>query len=191
MMIVKGQIWSARGGSDKLAAVLGVAVDGEITYECGGHEYKASSHAFVTEWDLYKGAAVAMPTLSSALNGADANPKQRFGDKKCALHLVPPALAIGASVAFKEGAATYGPFNWRHTKVEAMTYLGAILRHAAAYMDGEDIDPESKVGKLHLEGIAANIGILLDATQGGFLIDNRPPKGPAPRLILTPKDDPK
>ena len=116
----------------------------------------------------------------------DPNPKQAFGDAKRKTQWVPPALHLGAAVAFAEGGAKYGPFNWRETQVEAMTYVGAILRHIFAYLDREDVDPESKVGKLHLEGIAACVGILLDCTYRGDLIDNRPPKGPAPRLTRSP-----
>lgn len=115
-----------------------------------------------------------------------ANPKQAYGDLKAATQFVPPALLLGAAKAFGEGAKKYGAFNWRNTKVEAMTYVGAMLRHLAAFTDGEDVDPESTTGKLHLDGIAACVGILLDCYHGGFLIDNRPPKGPAPKLVLTP-----
>lgn len=118
-----------------------------------------------------------------------ANPKQAYGDLKVPMHLVPPALITGAAKALGEGARKYGAYNWRSSKVESMTYIGAIHRHLAAYLDGEDLDPESTEGKLHLDGIAACVAILLDATHGGFLIDNRPPKGPAPRLVLTPKKE--
>src|SRR5690606_27589574 len=62
------------------------------------------------------------------------NPKQAYGDKKVPMHTVPPALVIGAAHAFGEGAAKYGAFNWRNTKVEAMTYVGAIQRHLAAFV---------------------------------------------------------
>lgn len=115
------------------------------------------------------------------------NPKQAYGDKKVPMHTVPPALMIGAAKAFGEGAVKYGPFNWRDKSVEAMTYVGAIQRHLAAYIDGEDVDPDSLTGKLHLEGIAACVGILLDCFYGGFLLDNRPPKGPAPKLVMVTK----
>lgn len=118
---------------------------------------------------------------------ADENPKKKFGDAKRKVQLVPPALTLGAAVAFDEGACKYGPFNWRENEVDAMTYVGAILRHVYAYLDGEDIDPESEAGKLHLEGIAACVGILLDCTYRGDLVNNRPPKGPAPRLTRAPE----
>jgi hypothetical protein len=114
------------------------------------------------------------------------NPKARFGDMKRRVDLVPPALELGAAVALKEGAGKYGPFNWRINHVEAMTYAGAIKRHIFGYIDGEDVDPESKEGKLHLEGIAASCAILLDSHYAGILIDNRPPKGPAPALCRLP-----
>lgn len=118
---------------------------------------------------------------------APTNPKQAYGDLKLALHLVPVALECSAARALKEGARKYGAFNWRKDKVEALTYVGAIKRHLAAWVDGEEIDPESAEGKHHLDGVAASLAILLDAKDGGFLIDNRPPPGPGPKLVLTPK----
>ena len=116
------------------------------------------------------------------------NPKKAYGDAKLPVHLVPPALVLGAAKALGEGAAKYGPYNWRSTRVEAMTYVGAMLRHIAAYLDGEDIDPESSTGKTHLDGIAGSLAVLMDATYSGYLDDNRPPKGAAPRLVRTPAD---
>lgn len=113
-----------------------------------------------------------------------SNPKKAYGDAKIPMHLVPPALQISAARGLGEGAEKYGPYNWRETNVEATTYIGAIERHLAAYKDGEDVDPDSAVGKRHLDGIAASLAILIDATDGGFLIDNRPPPGPASRLVL-------
>lgn len=123
---------------------------------------------------------VATPASDSA------NPKQRYGDLKVPLQLVPPALTLAAATALGEGARKYGPYNWRTSKVEALTYVGAMLRHLAAWQDGEDVDPESAEGKTHLAGVAASLAILLDAIEGGFVIDNRPQPGPAPRLVRTP-----
>jgi hypothetical protein len=134
-------------------------------------------------------ATLAEPNTGTPVEpDPDVNPKKAFGDAKVPLHLVPPALNVGAARAFNEGRK-YGPYNWREKRVEAMTYIGAIKRHIDAYLDGEDIDPDSTVGKLHLEGIAASVGILLDCTYSGTLVDNRPPKGPAPVELrkLVPK----
>lgn len=123
------------------------------------------------------------------------NPKKGAGARKVPLHLVPPALAIGAAVALGEGAPIYGPFNWRDKPVDASTYIGAIERHLVAWKDGENVDPESRVGKTHLEGIAGCIAILLDSIAMNTLIDDRK-TGPAAQLVrdtnarLAPKVDP-
>lgn len=129
--------------------------------------------------------------MPNGSNEVSANPKQLYGDLKAALQLVPPALVIGASKAMKEGAIKYGAYNWRKSKVEYLTYIGGAMRHLQAILDGEDVDPESTTGKLHLEGVAANMAIALDAWYGGFLIDNRPPKGPAPEMLRLPKPEAK
>lgn len=126
-----------------------------------------------------------------------ANPKQAYGDKKLPTHLVPPALVLEAAPNMRDGAAKYGPYNWRSKKVEVMTYVAAIQRHLSAFIDGEDVDPESKSGATHLGAIAACVGIIADARNMGNLIDNRPPRGSAGDVIrraagvdLTKKDPP-
>jgi hypothetical protein len=117
-----------------------------------------------------------------------ANPKERYGDKKRRVDLVPGALELGAAVALAEGAEKYGAFNWRVNHVKLMTYVGAIKRHLACFTDGENVDPESKNGKLHLEGIAASVAIMLDSWYAGIAIDDRPHKGPAMDLCRLPAD---
>ena len=131
------------------------------------------------------------PTPDPIIQGpyrTPANPKAIYGDKKVRLDLVPPALEISAAHALGEGAAKYGAYKWRESGVEAMTYVGAIKRHLAAWVDGEELDPESTTGKHHLDGVAGSLAILLDCYHGGFLVDNRPAHGPGPRLVLTPKE---
>jgi hypothetical protein len=60
-------------------------------------------------------------------------------------------------------------------------YLSAALRHILALIDGEDIAEDS--GFRHEAHAAACLGILLDAKETGNLIDDRPQKGCAGRLI--------
>lgn len=158
----------------------------EFIFEERGHE--TFVEGMTPEEKAFFLAGVPPPRDVPRKPVTSANPKQAYGDLKAAVHTVPPALILGAAKGNKEGADKYGAFNWRNTKVQSMTYAGAIMRHLLAYIDGEDVDPESKTGKLHLEGIAASVGILLDAHYGGFMIDNRPPKGPAPKMVLTPKE---
>ena len=110
-----------------------------------------------------------------------ANPKQAYGDKKVPLQLIPPSALAYLGVALKEGARKYGPYNWRDNKVEQMTYLGAAMRHIAAYIDREDIDHES--GNPHLAHALASLAILVDAVECRVDIDNRPPEGAAGRVL--------
>jgi hypothetical protein len=111
----------------------------------------------------------------------DNNPKATVGSLKCPLHLVPPALAIGAAEALINGADKYGAYNFRESQIAANVYTAAILRHLYAYMDGEDNAEDS--GVHHLKHIAATIGIMLDAMAVGTFDDNRPAKGGAVRLL--------
>ena len=43
----------------------------------------------------------------------DDNPKSAFGVKKPPLHLIPPAALAHEAMAMADGAAKYGPYNWR------------------------------------------------------------------------------
>lgn len=110
----------------------------------------------------------------------DDNPKTTFGVKKVPLDLVPPSVEHALAEAFSLGAKKYGPYNWREKRVSSSVYYAAALRHAKAWWDGEDIDPES--GFSHLSHILACFGIIVDAKSVGNLNDNRPPKGAAARL---------
>lgn len=109
------------------------------------------------------------------------NPKDKIGAKKVPLGYFPPAGLIYGALAFEDGALKYQSYNWRSTKVSYMTYLHAIKRHVEALIDGEDIAEDSQLP--HIAHIIANGAILADATEGGFIVDDRPPKGPAPRLL--------
>ncbi len=115
------------------------------------------------------------------MNQLPPNPKQAYGDLKIPLGLVPSTALILMGQAFKEGARKYGPYNWREKSVESMTYLHATLRHVAAYIDGEEIDPES--GNPHLAHALACLAIIADAAAVGCLLDNRPPHGVAGELL--------
>lgn len=88
------------------------------------------------------------------------------------MHLLPPVALEMTAWVHGLGAAKYGAWNWRQNRVQAMTYVGAILRHLTAWTDGEDVDPESGVS--HLAHIAAGCNILMDAAHAGMLVDNRP-----------------
>jgi hypothetical protein len=118
------------------------------------------------------------------------NPKDRIGATKVDLSLLPPAGLIHGAHAFMDGAAKYGPYNWREKKVLARVYVAAAMRHMADWLDGEEVAEDS--GVHHLGNAIACCAILLDAQETGNLIDNRPVKGSASAILKrleTPKKE--
>ncbi len=111
----------------------------------------------------------------------DTNPKDAAGVLKVPLGLFPAAGTIYGALAFRDGAARYGAYNWREKKVRMTVYLDAIERHLLALRDGQDVAEDS--GIPHLGHIIACAAILADAKEGGFLVDDRPRPGPAAALL--------
>lgn len=111
----------------------------------------------------------------------ESNPKDLIGVTKPPLDLIPPASKIYQAIAMKNGSDKYGPFNFRQKKVKASIYLAACQRHMDQWMDGEENASDS--GVPHLAHAIACLGILIDALETGNLIDDRPPKGCAAKLI--------
>lgn len=109
------------------------------------------------------------------------NPKDSIGAKKAPLSVVPAALVLAAAPAMAVGANKYGPFNWRGQKVQAMTYVEAVLRHLYAWVDGQDLAEDTGVS--HIGHAIAGLGILADAIAQDNIIDNRPPAGPAADML--------
>lgn len=110
------------------------------------------------------------------LSGKPTNPKSAVAIAKLPLHLVPDTLAVYAALAFAEGAAKYGAYNWREAGAAASVYVAALRRHLAKWMAGEELDAVS--GVPHLASALACIGIILDARAAGVLVDDRPPPIP-------------
>lgn len=108
--------------------------------------------------------------------GKETNPKDAIGSAKLHVGLVPDTLVVFAAMAFTEGAAKYGRFNWRVAGVRASIYHDALRRHLAKWWNGEDCDPET--GVPHLASVAACVAILVDAGAMGKLTDDRPPAAP-------------
>lgn len=110
------------------------------------------------------------------------NPKELVGSKKPPIWSVTPrwvVLLVGRAMAL--GAAKYGAFNYRETKIAASTYEDALERHLQLWFDGEDDDPESGVS--HLAHAIACCALLLDAQQTGRLDDDRQKTGIARRQL--------
>lgn len=109
------------------------------------------------------------------------NPKDALGSRKPDLSLVPPAAIIYTALAMENGAAKYGPFNWRAHKINARVYVAAALRHLYSWADGEAKASDS--GVPHLAHALASLAILVDAIETGNVIDDRPRPGAAARLL--------
>ena len=107
---------------------------------------------------------------------SDTNPKDLIGQAKPGLRSISPVAMLEEGVIMQDGADKYGPFNWQDTPIQASIYYDAILRHLLAWFCGEDVDPGSKSGGLHLASVRAGAGILIDAFATGRVIDDRPKK---------------
>lgn len=111
----------------------------------------------------------------------DNNPKTRLGIKKAPLHLVPPVGIVHAAAAFADGAAKYGPYNWREETISSSVYYAAAKRHLDAWWDGEDHAEDS--GVHHIGHALACLMLILDSESIGKLNDDRPPKGATADLL--------
>jgi hypothetical protein len=123
---------------------------------------------------------------------SDANPKNAMGAKKPNLSLIPPAASLHEALAFMNGAAKYGPYNWREKKVELMTYIAAAQRHLASFLDGETYSADTVAAGApvhHLAHVRACCAIILDAIETGNAIDNRPVVGVAGKMIEAYNDN--
>lgn len=109
------------------------------------------------------------------------NPKDKTGQSKTPMALIPSAALVLVAEAMRDGAIKYGPYNWRNEAVQAMAYSHAIDRHHAAYKDGENEASDSKIH--HMAHIAATALIVLDAMLQDKLIDDRPPKGKSSDML--------
>ena len=89
-----------------------------------------------------------------------ADTKANVAATKPQLQLMPPAAMAQCCAALSDGAEKYGRFNWRDKKLDRDVYLGAMLRHVFAMLDGEQCAPDS--GLDHLAHIMATCAILLD-----------------------------
>jgi hypothetical protein len=116
-----------------------------------------------------------------------SNPKDAQAVHKLPLGLVPGSIKAFAALAFAEGAAKYGAYNWRVAGVRASVYRDALERHLESWWNGEDVDPVT--GVPHLASIIACAGILLDAGLVDKLADDRPPQAPLGEAIRAMEGD--
>ena len=83
---------------------------------------------------------------------------------------VPKALIEGAARALMYGRQKYARFDYRKGG-SYDDFLGSILRHAYAFIEGEDTDKES--GLCHLDLLAADLAMVMDWLNRGVGVDDR------------------
>jgi Domain of unknown function (DUF5664) len=90
--------------------------------------------------------------------------------EKIDLSLIPYISNIEHAKAFMVGELKYGRYNYckGHT---ASQLVGALMRHANAWNNGEEHDP--KDGQHHLGSVMACCSMILRQMELGTLIDNR------------------
>ena len=99
------------------------------------------------------------------------NPKDGIGNTKLPLHLWPFSATAQGSLALLDGMLKYGRLNWRETQVRASVYIGALMRHVAEWLEGQNVDAKSGLHPL-AHGLAC-LAIILDAEAAGTLVDDR------------------
>lgn len=120
-------------------------------------------------------ACVREPVETVVPDSKATNPKDAIGSDKLPMHLWPETATALGCLALLEGALKYGRSNFRAIGVRASIYIDALNRHANAWFEGEDNDPDS--GLPHLAHALACLAILVDAEAAGKLNDDRQIKG--------------
>lgn len=115
------------------------------------------------------------------------NPKDAIGATKPPLHTIPPYVQFEVAMAMFEGSWKYRGYNWRKISVRYSRYYDPARRHLDAWLEGEDIDPDS--GLSHITKAISCLVVLRDAMMqaehGGLkVIDDRPPKSKVPMGYL-------
>jgi len=127
-----------------------------------------------------------VPAPRSAPDTKPSNPKDMVGSSKLPLHLWPETATAMGCLGLLDGMLKYGRSNWRRAGVRATIYADAIRRHLAAWLEGEDFDPDS--GVPHMAHLLACAAIIVDAQAAGKFVDDRQTPGGYRALVdgLTP-----
>jgi hypothetical protein len=102
------------------------------------------------------------------------NPKDKIGSRKAAMSCVPPRVLAEVGIGMTEGGLKYGAYNFRSAGIRTSVYYDATLRHLMAWMEGEDIDPDS--GLSHITKAICSLIVLRDGLIQGNVTDDRPPR---------------
>lgn len=127
--------------------------------------------------------------VSSYCPSPQPNPKELDSSHKVPVSLFPATAVIAGAFVMNLGNQMPGrtPLNWRDKPVRNTSYVSAVMRHLGKYMDGEDNDPDlserSGQDVSHLWAALSSLAIMIDAEECGKLLDARPPKGGAAKML--------
>jgi hypothetical protein len=96
---------------------------------------------------------------------------QTFDDGKPPLAVLPVAGIRAVANVQAYGNSKYKSYDDWRKGMEARRITSCAIRHIFAYLDGEDIDPES--GQRHIAHAATRLLFLLQNEEDGVLIDDR------------------
>jgi hypothetical protein len=102
-----------------------------------------------------------------------SNPKDAIGSLKVPYHLLPAPVLAEMALGMLEGACKYGAHNYRVIGVRFSVYYSATRRHLDAFLEGEDIDPDSQLS--HITKAITSLVVIRDAMIRGKMVDDRPP----------------
>ena len=110
--------------------------------------------------------SIAVPTL----HGSCEQVGQKFDTGKPPMELLSPIAMEGTAKVLGFGAKKYAANNWKNG-IAWTRIIGAIMRHLAAIMRGEDIDKES--GLPHVDHLGCEIMFLQEFYHTRKDLDDR------------------
>jgi hypothetical protein len=106
------------------------------------------------------------------VNSAEKGSGARYNDGKPDYSLIPMHLLAGEARVWQIGAKKYARNNWMKGMPWSVPFA-CIMRHLAAWQNGEDLDPET--GESHLDHISCNVRMLQLYSKTYPEGDDRPP----------------
>jgi hypothetical protein len=117
-----------------------------------------------------------VPAASGEVRVIDAETGAEKGSKLERFDLLPAEPLRLVARHYGIGASKYADRNWERGYVWSLSYA-AMQRHAWAYWQGEDIDPES--GSPHLAAVIFHALALMEFAHTNTSKDDRPRRGAA------------
>lgn len=109
--------------------------------------------------------------LGTAAVKVNGGPGLKFDGEKIPLQLIPGNALLEVGKVLRYGAGKYAAHNWRNGLAYSRL-MGACLRHATAFNEGEDLDPETQLS--HIAHLACEALFLLEfVTKDRTDLDDR------------------